>query len=881
MTATRSTRARPLGHGGGRSEARLLPLRRDTTSTEGAVLDLQRTAGNRAVTSLVTLQRDGTALQEKKPIPDPWAEKEKTRWERFEDWVNMIGYRIFAEDPVKAMGLAKLPEVTPELLKEMTSILDTAVARRDHLLRQYVTQDGMKHDEAMLKANQQAFGHLPASWRPKNTTEAEVMVKKIEAKFSEERVAKMFEQQDAADTIALTDKATLKRDRARAFKGTVTGTTGRFAEEKIKQHEKDEKARDKWKKERAAQWKKEDEARKKEFERQQKMWTERAAKLKKKAKVNPGLADAADKAAGMASGLKAAFDLNEQDILRKRKLDKYEERMSHLPPDERKKRLELKAKSLGIEAEDPAGLASEVMRGIASVPDSLGTGAKGLRSALPGMQSASQSLPGALQSHGMKKFGTKDVSGYTGQDKEFTNSAGGKMKFASGGLGNQIGGISTSAGNLTNLGANIASLVKSVRGKGKGDPAQQLQAGNEIFNNVTALGEDSMKLGQDGIKLAQAFGSSAVGQQAAAALPGFGIGLNFLKLVKNGKSVVDHAGRYREVKAVGNDVGDDHVMQLTSSLVVARSLRLAAHYTIEAISAGLSMAGDIVTLTGVGAAVGGMVKLAGTAVGGANAAARAISDSYGAGKTIEARQSQLLALPGGAEKMLRDDPKAAAQAFIFKAREGNPLGLRVLAAFGVTADKLKLSSDENIRSLILATLELQENPENIGAKVGGGIRSLKALVPKIGAGIRDFVMKPYEVKQLAKAKNALGYGGVKDRGLGWKLKNFFTAPGTVPEQKMNIRKLLEASSLDADAKKKYLAMTMTYEERKAAAEKEKRPDIEISAPQSWSKPVAEMSSSEVRQTLAQTLEVDDGSIQKGISDFSKNLEEAVGGVKGG
>jgi len=770
-----------------------------------AVLDLQRLAGNRAVSGLVSqsrtaqsgslvIQRLGEAPSE---LPNPWAKKTKrSAAGRFFSAIGRSFRTTFSSDP--GMRKAKIPKVSEDDRLVMMRAMDEAVRNRDETKQRLMTDSFLPEEAAEQRANELAFSHLPEDWRPRNITPAERQRRKNEATFAEESMATSQTEQDKT---TLTDQGAGRMATKEQREAEHKVALGQVQDpEEIKrrqaQHKEDKEARTARKKALRDGWEKHDKEDEAKFD----------ALLKK-----------------MDKNQKAAAKKLREDMIAKRKKQRmlaiFQEEVSHYPEEERNAKVADYAKLKGISL-DPLGVGDS---------DTAASGLGGASTAI----GLGGTVAGSLSSvsEGLQKLGKSGISssivGTSTSTPDFVTLPTGvkeQVEPTVGGTANQGGDILGAASDLTGFGTQIASLVSGFKRAKGGNPAQQLQADDDIVDNVQNLGQTTTSLGADALNLMEGFGSSALAMQAAAVLPMVDLVMNIQRLIQDGVKVYDNAKRAKaqgKLKDLAEEIGRD-TMHLGLQLSYGRGVHLAAHYIVDAIATGLAALGNIVALAGVTYAVGHGISIAAKAVGGANKAARTVADSYLAGKTLESRRNAQLAKPGSSEALIRHDPKHATQTFIDRARDGDPLALKTLESFGITPDVLERSDDPSLRSAMLSKLELSENPQTISGKAASALKSGWKTVKSVATSIKNtFGPKETELEDLLKVKNELNYGGKNDRDWRWKAKQRLKWHSTLVGEKSKLARAIAVSQLSEQRKAELLKLTMTPEEKKRHAQRDR------------------------------------------------------------
>lgn len=750
------------------------------------MLGLQRSVGNAAAAKLLGA---GSPIAVQRLAPDPFKKPETAKpgfLKRGGLAIKSFFMTTFGNDPSKIKP--ETPNVDEATRVEMHTILHTAITDRDARKKKLMHESFLPEDVAEFRANQEAFKDIPESWRPRVVTAAEWQIKKNKTALLGERVHATARNEAKTQALSV-DKEVLRKDRSHAFKASLLDKTPEESARLKKEHEEAHEKR-------AAQ--------KKSVKASQEAGDEIQLKL-----FEGGLKSMPKEQRAAAQRI---YDAQLKKLQAQRKLAKYRELMTGLPAEEIERRTKIYAAKNKLEA------------GIDTADYDTAS------SALGGIGSLTKVSSGTAG-------GSGEIAKLAGNDK-----VGGVSEVVDGrkvdttiGTATIGGDVITSAGSVLSSSTTVIGLIKSVQ-QLDGDPAQQAQADDGIIDGILAIGQNAETLGTQGSSLAKDFGGHAVdsiGMQSFG-IPGFDVYANFLQLIRDARRVADNARRAETSKKIISLAGTDDVIIRVVGHVRQRGVHLATHYSVDALAAGLKMAGDIVIMTGVGAVAGAGVKTAGTAVGAVNAAARTVADSYLAGKALAARGEAQLAMPGSAEKLLKDDPLQVSQTIVLRARAGDPLALAALKSFGLDDKALKGSSDANVRALLLARLESSENPETVTGKLTGLLGKIGGGVSAVGAGIRDVFLKPFEIAELRKVKNELNYCGSKDRGVMWGMKQFFTGPGSIDAQKAHIKSVVEKTKLEPQTKARLLNMSLNRQQKQDQAQDEVRQGLakDISSPKS-------------------------------------------------
>ena len=191
---------------------------------------------------------------------------------------------------------------------------------------------------------------------------------------------------------------------------------------------------------------------------------------------------------------------------------------------------------------------------------------------------------------------------------------------------------------------------------------------------------------------------------------------------------------------------------------LARDISVRGAVEIEAfkaaISTGKSVGSAISAMGGLLAVTpaGPILKIIGSAIGGAVSAVDAVKDSYQAGKVAE---KELEAQYHGdaeesAEYVLRYGAEQRAQSLIRKARGGDAAALKALAIYAIKPADLTTFSDEKLRGIIIGHQGVAK--KNIGATMKAGVAPIKeAITGDAGPG-GDMA------ERTARAKDLMRYG---------------------------------------------------------------------------------------------------------------------------
>ena len=748
------------------------------------MLGLQRSVGNAATARLVAT---GSPVAVQRLAPDPWKKQDKPKpglLKRGGIAIKSFFMTTFGNDPSKIKP--ETPNVDESTRVEMHQILAAAITDRDARKQKLMKESFLPEDAAEFRANQEAFKDIPESWRPRVVTAAEWQIKKNKSALLGERVnaTALTEAKNQAHSV---DKEVLRKDRSHAFKASLLDKTPEESARLKKEHEEAHEKRAAKKKAVKSSQEAGDELQLKMFE----------ARLKEMPKAQRAAAQ-------------RVYDAQMKKLQAQRKLAKYRERMTGLPAEEIERRTKIYASKNKLEAGldlSDYDLATSTIGGIGVLP-TLGSAGAG---------------------------GSGEIASLAGNDKVggVSSVVDGRKVQTTIGTATIGGDVISSAGSLLSSSNAVIGLIKSIKGL-DGDPAQQTQADDGVIDGILSIGQNAETLGSQGSSLAKDFGGNAVNSVGIQSfgIPGFDVYANFLQLIRDARRVADNAKRASSSKKILGLAGTNDVIIRVVGHVRQRGIHLATHYSIDALAAGLKMAGDVVIMTGVGAIAGAGVKTAGTAVGAVNGAARAVADSYLAGKALAARGEAQLAMPGSAEKLLKDDPLQVSQTIVLRARSGDPLALAALKTFGLTEKDLQGSSDANVRALILARLESSDSPQTVTGKLSGLMDKIGGGISAVGAGVRDVFLKPFEISELRKVKNELNYGGRKDRGVMWGVKQFFTGPGSIDAQKAHIKSVIEKSKLEPQNKAQLLNLSLNRQQKQDKATDEARSQVatEISAP---------------------------------------------------
>ncbi len=98
--------------------------------------------------------------------------------------------------------------------------------------------------------------------------------------------------------------------------------------------------------------------------------------------------------------------------------------------------------------------------------------------------------------------------------------------------------------------------------------------------------------------------------------------------------------------------------------------------------------------------------------------------------------------------------------------------------------------DKDLRALIVHHLQESEDPATLGEKIKDVVLKIKSIPAKV----KELGGKPTVVRLVGAIKNHFNYGGNKERGKAWRLKQFFGGD-SVPELEAGIRHVLSSITL--------------------------------------------------------------------------------------
>ncbi|MGH2412008.1 MAG: hypothetical protein ACRDGS_16825, partial [Chloroflexota bacterium] len=399
-------------------------------------------------------------------------------------------------------------------------------------------------------------------------------------------------------------------------------------------------------------------------------------------------------------------------------------------------------------------------------------------------------------------LGAKEIAHLAGNDTVAgaTHTADGKTVVDQVGTAQQGGDTLGAVAELTALGSQLASAASIAKAYQEGDPAEKKLAVDQTIDLGFSLSKTLASLGTEATRMAGDFGGADMATQMAAdVLPGFDLAAGGLSLIDDSiklyeaSSRLSSQGKHRkQAKAAGAT----HVAKSISQFK-NQNQALATSGAVDVTADVLKITGAAISLSGIGVVVGHPIKFVGMAVQLLNSAAMATYGSVKAGNQAQARAADMLALPGGAEMLLRHDRKHGIQTLIHEARhgqgEGQKVALKELESLGIDQKVLDGSSDKALRALALGRMKLKEDSKTLGQSLKEGKEDAKEFFHEDTGE---------QIKVLAKVKNKLKYGGAGDRGVGWKIKMRLGAD--VVESTASIHKLLLSLS---DAERKELGIT--------------------------------------------------------------------------
>ncbi|MGE5595848.1 MAG: hypothetical protein ACM3S1_07420 [Hyphomicrobiales bacterium] len=370
------------------------------------------------------------------------------------------------------------------------------------------------------------------------------------------------------------------------------------------------------------------------------------------------------------------------------------------------------------------------------------------------------------------------------------------MKIDEVGLDMPISAVTREAGGLATTAGSVLKLVSAIDQHAKGDPAQQVMAEMDIVEGIFNIAKGASALGRSSTNLAGAFGGEAMANaiRAGAELPGFAIATAAIKLTEAADALYVQAKRAQDTKSLLAEAEkkDAKVASTALRFVRGRAISLATHASVDLVGNAVRIVAEALTISGLGAVAGMPLKMASFAIIGINKVAKKAVDEYRAQKLEQARADFYDNKEGAAEKLLELDPKHAAQTLVTLGRQGDPIALQALEGFGLSRRDFDLSSDKNVRDLILARLGEKEN-----------LKTVQKLLEEKSGKVKQLLAKPQQAKELAELKNRANYGGKHDRGKGWMVLNLIG--GDIEEQRRHIEQFVrEHKDLTEDEKYRVL-----------------------------------------------------------------------------
>ncbi len=411
---------------------------------------------------------------------------------------------------------------------------------------------------------------------------------------------------------------------------------------------------------------------------------------------------------------------------------------------------------------------------------------------------ALDAVGGVADAGAKSALGAKEIAHLAGNETVAgeKHTADGKIVVDQVGTAQQGGDTLGALAELTALSSQLASAASIAKAYQEGDPAERELAKDQAADLGFSLSKTLAGLGNEVARMAGDYGGADMATQMAAdVLPGFDLAAGSLSLIDDSiklyeaSSRIKSQGKHRkEAKAAGAT----HVAKSISQFK-NQNQALVTSGAVDVTADVLKVTGAAISLSGIGVVVGHPIKFLGMAVKLLNDAAMGMYSSVKTGKQAQARAADMLALPGGAEMLLRHDRKHGIQTLIHEARHGQGAGkeiaLKELHSLGISQKILDGSSDKALRELALSKMKLKEDSKTIG-------QSLK----ETKEDAKEFFHEDTgeQIKVLAKVKNKLKYGGAGDRGVGWKIKMRLGAD--VAESTASIHKML-LSLTDAERKK--------------------------------------------------------------------------------
>lgn len=321
----------------------------------------------------------------------------------------------------------------------------------------------------------------------------------------------------------------------------------------------------------------------------------------------------------------------------------------------------------------------------------------------------------------------------------------------------QAGGSSSGGSSISVPGASAVAPVMGLLGTGAStlqnwqdmeaaeNDVQRKTAKRNFKEGLADTGTAALKTAGRALDVAEATGLDAVGEVA----PGLGMGISTVNFIRGAKAARSTTRRIDKSKKVAKSAGDPADLADVGVHLAAKSLRKRekqqrANAIAQTSGSAVSMAGNALSLTGIGAIAGAPIAAGGMAIrqGGnlGNAvenqrdakagrkARRMFADAREADASGESDSFGALGKGGLMRDVLMHNPDVAVQHLIQRARDGDATAQRYLDVYKIDAKRLSEASDEDIRKDILDKAGASEDAQTWGTAIkgtGGKVRDLR------------------------------------------------------------------------------------------------------------------------------------------------------------
>lgn len=301
---------------------------------------------------------------------------------------------------------------------------------------------------------------------------------------------------------------------------------------------------------------------------------------------------------------------------------------------------------------------------------------------------------GTLTEQGEKAEVLKQISEKLSGTKEFAEQAEKVL-----GLAAKLAGV---------LQAPIKAIESAQQSMETEDPVEAMMLQDEFMESLGKLvdgltgsieGADKLKVG------------GALVKNIADLLPGIGVATSAASAMK---LMVDSAARIQEAIEDANSHGEalesGHRAEPAIDQFARRDKHLAARAVTGTGVAIIKTAAAGIDLTGVGAPVGGAMKIVATGVQGVQSASEFVIDRQEGEKAEQLLQRAQAGDGNARAELFRFHPRYAKGLLAVMAGEGDAMALRVLSTHGLSDDMIKRSSPKIIKRYLMKKFGEQDEP---------------------------------------------------------------------------------------------------------------------------------------------------------------------------